>query len=107
MARYSVIGYEEFPALHLLPADDDQGVDLPPEMYARWLAARAALDTVQRDVVAHLRDSGGRGAIPEELWESQDRSGLERPAGTPSDDAGPSGPEGDGVRQYGQLSARL
>ncbi len=73
MARYTVIGYEEFPALHLQPIDDDQGIELPAQLYGRWLQARAALDSAHREVVAYLRASGGRGAIPEELWESQDR----------------------------------
>jgi hypothetical protein len=85
MARYTVIGYEEYPALHLHPIDDGQGAELPPQLYGRWLAARTALDDVQRDVVAHLREAGGRGAIPQELWEAQDRSAPDRLVGVPWD----------------------
>jgi hypothetical protein len=72
MTRYTIIGYEEYPALNLHPIDDDHGIELPAQLYRRWLRARAALDAVQRDVIAYLRAAGGRGAIPEELWERQD-----------------------------------
>jgi hypothetical protein len=86
MTRYAVIGYEEFPALHLHPIDDGQGVELPAQLYGRWLQARTALDAVHREVVDYLRASGGRGAIPEELWESQDRpSDAERGPHAPWD----------------------
>ena len=54
------------------------------------------LDTVQRDVIAPLRASGGRIAIPEELWELQDHT----EAATVEDD-------GDRVHGHGELSARL
>jgi hypothetical protein len=94
MARYTVIGYEEYPALNLHPIDDDHGVELPVQLYGRWLRARAALDAVQRDVIAHLRTSGGRGAIPEELWESQDRTEA-------------AIAEGERVDSHGDPSARL
>jgi hypothetical protein len=77
MARYTVIGYEEYPALNLHPVDDE-GVELPAQLYGRWLQARTVLDAVQRDVIAYLRASGGRGAIPEELWERQERSSHSR-----------------------------
>lgn len=94
MPRYTIIGYEEFPALHLHPTDEDRGVALPAPLYSRWLRVRAELDAVQRDVVAHLRACGGRGAIPEELWEAQDR--------TVSVES-----EGERVHGYGRLPARL
>ena len=71
--RYMVGGYEDYPVLHLVPVHGEQGVDLPATLYQRWKDARAELDAVQRAVVAHLRDNGGRGAIPEELWETRDR----------------------------------
>jgi hypothetical protein len=74
MPRYLVGGYEEYSVLHLAPVSGDHGVELPVELYQRWRRARAELDAVQRDVVAHLRRVGGRDAIPEELWESGDRS---------------------------------
>jgi hypothetical protein len=73
-------GYEEYSVLHLVPVGGDHGVELPGELYQRWVRARAELDAVQRDVVAHLRRVGGREAIPEELWESSDRSGTSRTA---------------------------
>jgi len=98
VARYTIIGYEEYPALNLHPVDDDPGIELPAQLYGRWLRARAALDAVQRDVVAYLRASGGRGAIPEELWEPQDHT-----------DAAIAESEGDHVHSdsHGQLSARI
>lgn len=96
VARYTIIGYEEYPALNLHPVDDDRGVQLPPQLYGRWLQARTALDTVQRDVIAHLRASGGRIAIPEELWELQDHT-----------DAALTEDDGDRVHGHGELSARL
>jgi hypothetical protein len=96
MARYMIIGYEEYPALNLHPVDDDHGVELPVQLYGRWLRARAALDVVQRDVIAYLRASGGRGAIPEELWEPQDHT-----------DAVIAEGEGDRVHGHGELSARI
>jgi hypothetical protein len=80
MPRYVVGGYEEYSVLHLVPVGGDHGVELPAELYQRWRRARAELDAVQRDVVAHLRRTGGRDAIPEELWEPGDRSGASRPA---------------------------
>jgi hypothetical protein len=49
-------------------------------LYQRWRQARAELDAVQRDVVAHLRRVGGPDAVPEELRESSDRSGTSRTA---------------------------
>ena len=73
MPRYMVGGYEDYPVLHLVPVQGDQGVDLPTQLYRRWKDARAELDAVQRAVVAHLREHGGRAAIPEELWENRDR----------------------------------
>jgi hypothetical protein len=66
-------GYEEYAVLHLVPVQGDYGAELPTQLYQRWKNARAEMDAAQRAVVAHLRDSGGRGAIPEELWESQDQ----------------------------------
>ena len=80
MPRYMVGGYEDYAVLHLVPVSGDHGVELPVELYQRWRRARAELDAVQRDVVAHLRRVGGRDAIPEELWESGDRSGASRSA---------------------------
>jgi hypothetical protein len=80
MPRYMVGGYEEYSVLHLVPVSGEHGVELPVELYQRWRRARAELDAVQRDVVAHLRRVGGRDAIPEELWESGDRSGTSRAA---------------------------
>jgi hypothetical protein len=76
MSRYMVGGYEEYPVLHLVPVNGEHGVELPPQLYGRWRQARAELDAVQREVVAHLRANGGREAIPEELWETGDRRGL-------------------------------
>jgi hypothetical protein len=78
MPRYMVGGYEEYSVLHLVPVSGDYGVELPGELYRRWRHARAELDAVQRDVVAHLRRVGGRDAIPEELWESGDRARTSR-----------------------------
>lgn len=78
MPRYMVGGYEEYSVLHLVPVSGDHGVELPSQLYQRWRQARAELDAVQRDVVAHLRLVGGRDAIPEELWEPGDRSGVSR-----------------------------
>jgi hypothetical protein len=80
MPRYMVGGYEEYSVLHLVPVGGDHGVELPSQLYQRWRQARAELDAVQRDVVAHLRLVGGRDAIPEELWEASDRSGVSRSA---------------------------
>lgn len=73
MPRYMVGGYEDYPVLHLVPVHGDQGVELPAELYERWRTARGELEAVQRAVVAHLRERGGRDAIPEELWEVRDR----------------------------------
>lgn len=95
MARYTIVGYEEYPALSLQPVDGDHGIPLPAQLYDRWLRARTALDIVQRDVIAHLRASGGRIAIPEELWELQDRTDAVVEGG------------GDRVRDDDELSARL
>jgi hypothetical protein len=78
MPRYMVGGYEEYSVLHLAPVSGDQGVELPSQLYQRWRRARAELDAVTRDVVAHLRLVGGRDAIPEELWEPSDRSEVSR-----------------------------
>jgi hypothetical protein len=78
MPRYMVGGYEEYSVLHLVPVSGAHGVELPSELYQRWRRARAELDAVQRDVVAHLRLVGGREAIPEELWEPGDRNGASR-----------------------------
>jgi hypothetical protein len=75
MPRYMVGGYEEYPVLHLVPVKGELGVELPAPLYERWRRARAEMDAVQRDVIAHLRDRGGRQAIPEELWEHRDRRG--------------------------------
>ena len=80
MPRYMVGGYEDYAVLHLVPVGGDHGAELPAELYQRWRQARAELDAVQRDVVAHLRRVGGRDAIPEELWESSDRAGRSRTA---------------------------
>ncbi len=96
MARYTIVGYEEYPVLSLHPVDDDHGVPLPAHLYDRWLQARTALDIAQRDVIAHLRASGGRTAIPEELWEIQDRA-----------DAAIAEDGGDRIRDRDGLSARL
>ncbi len=73
MPHYMVGGYEDYPVLHLVPVQGDHGVDLPIRLYQRWRDARAELDAVQREVVAHIREHAGRDAIPEELWESRDR----------------------------------
>jgi hypothetical protein len=73
MSRYMVGGYEEYSVLHLVPVNGDYGVELPTQLYQRWRQARAELDAAQRDVVSHLRQAGGRDAIPEELWEAVDR----------------------------------
>lgn len=73
MPRYTVGGYEEYSVLHLVPVRGGQGAELPSQLYLRWRKARAELDAVQRDVVSHLRRAGGRDAIPEELWELEDR----------------------------------
>jgi hypothetical protein len=73
MPRYMVGGYEEYAVLHLVPVQGEYGTELPTQLYQRWKNARAELDAAQRAVVAHLRDSGGRDAVPEELWESQDQ----------------------------------
>lgn len=81
--RYMVSGYEEFPVLHLVPAEGDSGAELPTALYERWVRARTELDSVQRAVLAHLREAGGRSTIPEELWESVDREGQ---VGVPSTD---------------------
>lgn len=72
--RYIVSGYDEYAVLHLLPVDGDNGAEIPAALYGRWTSARAELDTVRREVLAHLRKSGGRAAIPEELWEPGDRA---------------------------------
>jgi hypothetical protein len=96
MARYAIVGYEEYPTLSLHPVDDDHGIPLPAELYDRWLRARTTLDIVQRDVIAYLRASGGRIAIPEELWELQDRT-----------DAAMAEGGGDRVHDDDELSARL
>jgi hypothetical protein len=96
VSRYTIIGYEEYPALNLHPVDNDHGVELPAHLYGRWLRARRALDVVQRDVIAYLRTCGGRGAIPEELWELQDHTAAAR-----AED------DGDRFRGHGELSARL
>jgi hypothetical protein len=74
MPRYMVGGYEECSVLNLVPVGGNHGVELPAELYQRCRRAQAELDAVQRDVVALLRRVGGREAIPEELWESGDRS---------------------------------
>jgi hypothetical protein len=66
-------GYEDYPVLHLVPVNGEHGVDLPAQLYHRWKDARAELDAVQRDVVAHLRARGGREAVPEALSEPRDR----------------------------------
>jgi len=76
MSRYMVGGYDEYAALHLVPVHGDHGVELPIGLYQRWRHARAELDAAQREIVSHLRQAGGRDAIPEELWESVDRQGL-------------------------------
>ena len=80
MPRYMVGGYDDYSVLHLVPVSGDHGVELPAELYQRRRQARAELDAVQRDVVAHLRRVGGRDAKPEELWESRDRPGASRAA---------------------------
>jgi len=78
MPRYMIGGYEEYPVLNLVPAEQDGGTVLPVDLYHRWRRARAELDAVQRDVIAHLRDTGGREAIPEELWDLRDHDSTER-----------------------------
>ena len=81
MPRYMVGGYEDYPVLHLVPVHGEHGVDLPAPLYQRWKSARAELDAVQRAVVAHLRDHGGRAAVPEALREPRDRQrGADGPA---------------------------
>jgi hypothetical protein len=72
MPRYMVGGYEDYPVLHIVPVSGDHGVELPVQLYQRWKDARAESDAVQRAVVAHLREHGGRDSIPEELWETRD-----------------------------------
>ena len=74
VARHTIIGYKAYPPLNLQPIDDDQGVEPPAGLYGRWPQARTTLDAVQRDVITHLHTSGGRRAIPEELWEQQDHA---------------------------------
>lgn len=83
MKRYTVSGHEEFPVLHLVPVEGDSGAELPIALYDRWMRARSELDSVQREVLAYLREAGGRSTIPEELWESVDRESRE---GAPSTD---------------------
>lgn len=78
MPRYMVGGYQDYPVLHLVPVQGDQGLDLPVQLYQRWRTARAELDAVQQAVVAHLREHGGHDAIPETLWESRDRQRVDR-----------------------------
>jgi len=81
MPRYMVGGYEEYPVLHLVPVNGEHGSDLPAQLYQRWKTARAELDAVQREVVAHLAAHGGRGAVPEALREPRDRTpGSDGPA---------------------------
>ena len=80
MTRYTVIGYEEFPVLHLQPTDDEGGVRLPPELYARWRNARAELDATQRDILAYIRATAGSVAIPAELREAQDQPSEDHPS---------------------------
>ena len=41
VTRYMVIGHEEYPALNLHPIDDDHGIELPAQLYSRWLRASA------------------------------------------------------------------
>lgn len=82
MMRYTVSGYEEFPVLHLVPVDGDAGAELPTALYDRWVRARSELDSVQREVLAHLRETGGSGTIPEELWESVDRESRDGTSST-------------------------
>jgi hypothetical protein len=80
MTRYAVIGYEEFPVLHVRPVDDGSGVELPPALYKRWREARAELDAAQRDIVAHIRATAGPDAIPVELQEAQDQPSEDHPS---------------------------
>jgi hypothetical protein len=80
MMRYAVGGYEEFPVLHLRPVDDGQGVELPATLYARWERARAELDATQREIVAHIRATGGSEAVPAELREAEDHPNEDDPS---------------------------
>jgi hypothetical protein len=80
MTRYAVIGYEEFPVLHLRPAHDGSGVELPVALYIRWRTARAELDATQRDIVAYIRATAGSEAIPAELQEAQDQPREDHPS---------------------------
>jgi hypothetical protein len=73
--RFVISGHEEYAVLNLVPVEDSgRGVELPMNLYTRWTRARAELDAAQRQVLAHLRSAGGSNAIPEELWESVDRT---------------------------------
>jgi hypothetical protein len=72
MPRYLIGGYEEYPVLDLVPTDRRAGALLPLDLYHRWQRARAELDAVQRDVIAHLHATGGRDAVPEELRDGRD-----------------------------------
>lgn len=74
MPRYMIGGYEEYPVLDLVPTEQRGGTPLPAYLYDRWRRARAELDAVQRDVIAHLRATGGRDAIPEELRDARDHN---------------------------------
>jgi hypothetical protein len=78
--RFMISGHEEYAVLHLAAVDGDRGIELPVALYTRWTHAREELDAAQRQVLAHLRAAGGRGAIPEELWESVDRAGHVGPS---------------------------
>jgi hypothetical protein len=77
MPRYLIGGYEEYPVLDLVPTEQRSGTVLPLDLYNRWRHARAELDAVQRDVITHLRDTGGREAIPEELRDRRDHDHAE------------------------------
>jgi len=72
MPRYLIGGYEEYPVLDLVPTERHTGTLLPVDLYRRWRRARAELDAVQRDVISHLRETGGSDAVPEELREHRD-----------------------------------
>jgi hypothetical protein len=77
MPLYLIGGYEEYPVLDLVPTEQRDGTLLPADLYNRWRRARAELDAVQRDVITHLRETGGREAIPEELREMREHNTTE------------------------------
>ncbi len=80
MPHYMMGGCEDHRALHLVPVQGENGVDLPAQLYQRWKDARSELDTVQRTIVAYVQEHAGRDAIPEELRQPRDRAPHAGPA---------------------------